>query len=120
MDSLLSSIEKYFDNLIVVFGCGGDRDRGKRSKMLKTAIKYSSKVIFTSDNIRHETFEEIYEDSKKDNKLDSVIAIKDRKKAIIKASDMLNKDDCLVVLGKGHEQFQEIEGEFINLSLIHI
>ena len=116
MDSLLSSIEKYFDNLIVVFGCGGDRDRGKRSKMLKTAIKYSSKVIFTSDNIRHETFEEIYEDSKKDNKLDSVIAIKDRKKAIIKASDMLNKDDCLVVLGKGHEQFQEIEGEFINYS----
>ena len=116
MDSLLSSIEKYFDNLIVVFGCGGDRDKGKRSKMLKTAIKYSSKVIFTSDNIRHEAFEEIYEDSKKDNKLDSVIAIKDRKKAIIKASDMLNKDDCLVVLGKGHEQFQEIEGEFINYS----
>ena len=51
--------------------------------MLKSAIENSSKVIFTSDNVRNETFEQIFNDAKKGNKLETVIVIKDRKEAII-------------------------------------
>ena len=112
----LNSIEKYFDNLITIFGCGGDRDIDKRSKMLKSAIENSSKVIFTSDNVRNETFEKIFNDAKKGNNLESVIAIKNRKEAILQGSKMIKKKDCLVILGKGHEQFQEADGRQIKYS----
>ena len=112
----LNSIGKYFDNLIVVFGCGGNRDKEKRSKMLKNAIDASAKVIFTSDNVRNETFEKIFDDAKKGNRLDKVISIKDRKEAIIQGSKMITDKDCLVILGKGHEQYQEINGSLIKYS----
>ena len=112
----LNSIEKYFDNLITIFGCGGDRDREKRSKMLKSAIENSSKVIFTSDNVRNETFEKIFNDAKKGNNLETVIAVKNRKEAILLGSKMINEKDCLVILGKGHEQFQEVDGRQIKYS----
>ena len=112
----LNSLKKNFDNLILVFGCGGDRDKEKRSKMLKSAIENSSKVIFTSDNLRTETFEEIFDDAKQGNKLDSVITVKDRKQAIMLGSKMITNKDCLVILGKGHEQFQEVNGNFIKYS----
>ena len=112
----LNSIEKYFDNLITIFGCGGDRDIEKRSKMLKSAIENSSKVIFTSDNVRNETFEKIFNDAKKGNNLESVIAIKNRKEAILQGTKMIKGKDCLVILGKGHEQFQEVDGRQIKYS----
>ena len=112
----LNSIEKYFDNLIAVFGCGGDRDRKKRSKMLRSAIENSSKVIFTSDNLRNETFEQIFNDAKEGNKLETVIAIENRKEAILQGTKMIGKKDCLVILGKGHEQFQEKEGSYIKYN----
>jgi len=114
--NFLNSIEEYFENLIVVFGCGGDRDKDKRSKMLKSAIENSSKVIFTSDNLRDETFEKIFEDAKEGNNLDSVIKIRDRKEAIMHGTQIITNKDCLVVLGKGHEQFQEIKGSFVEYS----
>ena len=84
--------------------------------MLKNAIDGSSKVIFTSDNVRDETFEKIFDDAKKGNRLDKVISIKDRKEAIIQGSKMITDKDCLVILGKGHEQYQEINGSLIKYS----
>ena len=113
---LLNSVKKYFDNLVVVFGCGGNRDKTKRSKMLGQAIKSSTKVIFTSDNSRNESFNNIFEDSKVGNKLDNVIAIEDRKEAIIYGSKLLGKNDCMIILGKGHEETQEIAGKFLHHS----
>ena len=115
-EMLLSSVSKFFKNLVIVFGCGGDRDVFKRSDMLKKAIKYSSNVIFTSDNSRGENFKDILKDAKKGNKLETVIIIEDRKEAIIRGSKLINKDDCLVILGKGHEETQEINGEIFHHS----
>ena len=105
--NFLSSIKDHYQNLIVVFGCGGDRDKSKRSMMLKAALKNSSKVIFTSDNSRSEDFENIFTDAAQDNNIDNVVKIKDRKKAIIYASEILSQKECLVILGKGHEETQE-------------
>jgi UDP-N-acetylmuramyl-tripeptide synthetase len=112
----LSSIKNYFDNLIIVFGCGGDRDKKKRPKMLKAAIENGKKVIFTSDNSRFESFQKIYLDAINNNIENKVIAIEDRKEAIIQGSLMLEKNDCLVVLGKGHEDTQEINGRKVHFS----
>ena len=116
IEFILKSLSNYFDNLVVVFGCGGNRDKNKRSKMLRSAIENSTNVIFTSDNLRNETFEDIFIDAKGDNKLDSVIAIEDRREAIIQGTKMIKNNDCLVVLGKGHENFQETNSNFIKFS----
>ena len=97
-------------------GCGGDRDKLKRSKMLKAALQNSSEVIFTSDNSRTESFNNIFEDSKKGNDLDKVTSIEDRKKAIIYGSELIKEKDCLVILGKGHEVTQDIGGEIKHFS----
>ncbi len=92
-------------------GCGGDRDKSKRSKMLSAAIKSSSKIFFTSDNSRSEDFELIFEDAIKNNDIENIVKIKDRKEAIIHASKRISKNDCLVILGKGHEETQEEKDE---------
>ena len=107
INNFLSSIKDHYQNLIVVLGCGGDRDKSKRSMMLKAALKSSSKVIFTSDNSRSEDFENIFIDAADDNNIDNVVKIKDRKKAIIYAAGILSHKECLVILGKGHEETQE-------------
>ena len=90
---------------------GGNRDKLKRPDMLKKAIKYSSQVVFTSDNSRDEEFKEILKDASEGNNLDNVIAIEYRKEAIIHASKLLKDKDCLVILGKGHEEIQEENGK---------
>ncbi len=113
---LLISMKNYFDNLVVVFGCGGDRDKSKRSEMLKVAIKNSSKVIFTSDNSRSESFEEIFKDASHNNVSDEVIVIEDRKEAIIHGSKLIGDNDCMLILGKGHEENQEKKGKVIPFS----
>ena len=103
----LSSIKNQYDNLIVIIGCGGGRDKSKRSKMLSAAIRDSSKVIFTSDNSRSEDFEDIFKDAVKNNNIENVVKIKDRKQAIIFGTKEISNNDCLVILGKGHEETQE-------------
>ena len=112
----LSSLEKYFENLVVVFGCGGNRDKSKRSEMLKIAIKHASKVIFTSDNSRDEGFDDIYQDAIENNTLEKVIPIRDREKAIIHGSTLIGENDCLAILGKGHEEIQEENGKILFFS----
>ena len=109
--TVLSSLKEFFENLIVVYGCGGNRDKSKRSKMLSIASEHCAQVIFTSDNSRTESFNNILADSKKGNDLDKVISIEDRKKAIIHGSELIKEKDCLLILGKGHEVTLEIGGE---------
>jgi len=115
-ETFLSATKDYFENLITVFGCGGNRDKLKRPDMLKKAIKYSSQVVFTSDNSRDEEFKEILKDASEGNNLDNVIVIEERKEAIIYASKLLKDKDCLVILGKGHEVTQEINGKISHFS----
>jgi UDP-N-acetylmuramyl-tripeptide synthetase len=112
----LSSIKDYFSSIVIVFGCGGERDKKKRPEMLKIAIKNAREVIFTSDNSRSEDFKQIFADSLKGNEGKKVIVIEDRKEAIIHGSNLIGDNDCLVILGKGHEQTQEINGKTFYFS----
>jgi UDP-N-acetylmuramoyl-L-alanyl-D-glutamate--2,6-diaminopimelate ligase len=114
--NILKPINQEFKGIITLFGCGGDRDKEKRPLMLKTALKYSETVIFTSDNNRSESFESIVGDAVNGNSSEGIKIIKDRKKAIIKGCKLLTKDKCLLILGKGHEEIQEENGESFYFS----
>ncbi|MDE7305259.1 MAG: UDP-N-acetylmuramoyl-L-alanyl-D-glutamate--2,6-diaminopimelate ligase [Alistipes sp.] len=98
--------------LLVVCGCGGDRDRTKRPEMAAIAVKYASTAIFTSDNPRHESPEAI---------LDEMVAgldpatrylrIADRAEAIRTAAMLSRPGDIILVAGKGHEDYQIVGDE---------
>ncbi|MCA6073928.1 UDP-N-acetylmuramoyl-L-alanyl-D-glutamate--2,6-diaminopimelate ligase [Fulvivirga sedimenti] len=101
------------EQVITVVGCGGDRDKGKRPLMASIACKYSDKVILTSDNPRNEDPLEILKDmqagvSPADYKKTVVLA--DREEAIKTACMMSQSGDIILVAGKGHEKYQEING----------
>ncbi|SFP56060.1 UDP-N-acetylmuramoyl-L-alanyl-D-glutamate--2,6-diaminopimelate ligase [Hydrogenimonas thermophila] len=95
----------------VVFGAGGDRDRSKRPAMGRAAASIAKKVYITSDNPRSEDpakiIDEIAEGIKEKDKIEKIV---DRKEAIKKAIDELEDGEVLLVLGKGDEAFQEING----------
>ena len=101
--NILSELANSFNEIIVVFGCGGDRDKTKRPKMMKTAQDFASKVFFTSDNNRYESFSSIALDAMQGNNHTCTEIIEDRKEAIRSAMQYLNKENILVILGKGHE-----------------
>jgi len=98
----------------VVFGAGGDRDRSKRPAMGRAAVSIAKKVYLTSDNPRSEDpskiIDEIAEGIKEKDKVEKII---DRKEAIKKAIDELEDGEVLLVLGKGDEVYQEINGKKI-------
>lgn len=101
------------ETVITIVGCGGDRDRAKRPLMAKIACSMSDKVILTSDNPRSEKPEDIIEEMKKG--LDAAdakktISITDRKEAIRTACIMAKPGDIILLAGKGHEKYQEING----------
>lgn len=101
------------EQVITVVGCGGNRDASKRPLMASIACKMSDKVVFTSDNPRDEDPQKIIEDMKggvspADYKKTVVLA--DREEAIKTACLMAGAKDIILVAGKGHEKYQEIEG----------
>jgi murE/murF fusion protein len=111
--------DKIKGRLIIVFGCGGDRDSSKRSLMTKEALKYCDKIYLTSDNPRNESLKKIFEDMKKGilkKNLEGVLTINNRKEAIEKAMDDLKAGDILLVAGKGHENYQIIKNKKIPFS----
>lgn len=109
-------IEKVLDalknhNLIVVFGAGGDRDKTKRPLMAKMVEHFTSKIIVTSDNPRTENPNDIINDIMAGfEKKEFVIIEADRKKAIVKALNLAKNGEYVVILGKGDEEYQEING----------
>jgi UDP-N-acetylmuramoyl-L-alanyl-D-glutamate--2,6-diaminopimelate ligase len=110
----INSIRTKNEELITVVGCGGDRDKTKRPKMAHIASVLSTKVIFTSDNPRSEVPETIIEDMEKGveaQNFKKTLSITDRKQAIRTACQMANPNDIILIAGKGHETYQEIEGE---------
>lgn len=96
--------------IITVFGCGGDRDRTKRPKMGAVAAELSDFVIITSDNPRTENPVEIIKGIIKGIKKDNYTVQSDRSSAIKQAVSMAETGDTLLVAGKGHEDYQEING----------
>jgi UDP-N-acetylmuramoyl-L-alanyl-D-glutamate--2,6-diaminopimelate ligase len=111
--STINSIRKKNQNLITVFGCGGDRDRSKRPLMTNVACKLSSQVIITSDNPRNENISDIISDMLtgiSEQNIEKTIVINDRKQAIKTAFKLAKSSDIILVAGKGHEKFQEISG----------
>ena len=111
LEKILSSVKIYTKGRVIsVFGCGGDRDKNKRPMMGEVSGRVADYTIITSDNPRTEDPEEIVkeveEGIKKTNaKYECIV---DRVEAIKKAISMANKRDIIVLAGKGHEQYQEI------------
>ena len=104
----------------VFFGCGGDRDREKRPLMGKIAENYSDKMWIVPDNPRTEKINDINNEIIKDLKGTNFQFFKDRGKALRMAIGELSSKDILVVLGKGREDYQEINGKKIYYSDIDI
>ncbi|MBQ5888717.1 MAG: UDP-N-acetylmuramoyl-L-alanyl-D-glutamate--2,6-diaminopimelate ligase [Bacteroidaceae bacterium] len=100
-------------NIITVVGAGGNRDKGKRPLMAAEAAKASDRVILTSDNPRNEEPQDIINDmlaGLSDEMKRKTISIVDRREAIRTACALAQKGDVVVVAGKGHENYQEIQG----------
>jgi UDP-N-acetylmuramoyl-L-alanyl-D-glutamate--2,6-diaminopimelate ligase len=101
------------EKVITIVGCGGNRDAEKRPKMAAIACRYSNQVILTSDNPRFEDPLDILDQMRKgvpplDYKKTTVIA--DRREAIFKAGLEANPEDIILIAGKGHENYQDIQG----------
>ena len=116
LENILKSIKNNsFKKIILVFGCGGDRDKGKRKEMAKIAEKYADHSLITSDNSRNENPKDIIEDISKHFDQEPIKII-DRKEAICEAIKMADKGDLVVIAGKGHEEYQEIGNKKIYFS----
>lgn len=119
-DAVTKVIEAYNEvkknKVITIIGCGGDRDPIKRPIMGEIATRLSDYVIFTDDNPRTEDPNKIMQDILSGVTKNNYEVIQDRKKAIKKGIDMLEKDDILLILGKGHENYQIIGREKIHLN----
>ncbi|MDX1542443.1 MAG: UDP-N-acetylmuramoyl-L-alanyl-D-glutamate--2,6-diaminopimelate ligase [Christiangramia sp.] len=110
----INSIRTKNEELITVVGCGGDRDKTKRPKMGHIASALSSKVIFTSDNPRTEDPDKIIEEVEagvEPQNFKKTMSVTNRKQAIKTACQMAGENDIILIAGKGHETYQEVNGE---------
>ena len=113
-ENVLHSIaELKYNKIITVFGCGGNRDVSKRAPMGKIAEKYSDEVVITSDNPRTENLNKIIDDILIGFQNNNHIVIPDRNDALRYAINNMKRDSILLVLGKGVENYQEVNGEKI-------
>ena len=106
--------------IYTILGCGGNRDREKRKDMGKIAAMYSDYVIFTSDNPRFEDPLEILNDMTCQLNVKNFEIIENREKAIQKGVQITQKNDILLVLGKGHEDYQIIKDKKIHFDDVEI
>jgi UDP-N-acetylmuramoyl-L-alanyl-D-glutamate--2,6-diaminopimelate ligase len=110
--STLSAVKDASQKLTVVFGAGGDRDSAKRPEMAKVAELFADKVIVTSDNPRTENPDVIIADIIAGfDKLDKVSSVTNRKDAIERATSEAKSNEIILIAGKGHEDYQEINGQ---------
>ena len=109
LEKVLGSLRRLQpDRIILVFGCGGNRDNVKRSKMGEAAARFADVIILTNDNPRGEEPTRIVKDIQRGIKNKIVDIVLDRKKAIYQGIRMLKKGDLLLIAGKGHETYQII------------
>jgi UDP-N-acetylmuramoyl-L-alanyl-D-glutamate--2,6-diaminopimelate ligase len=100
--------------LYTIVGCGGDRDKTKRPKMAHIASSLSSKVIFTNDNPRTEDPEQIISEMEQGvsaENFNKTLSITSRAQAIKTACQMAKTKDIILIAGKGHETYQEVNGD---------
>ena len=111
LSTVLRGVRAHAKNhLWVVFGCGGDRDRGKRPEMGAVASALADRIVLTDDNPRSESGDDIIQEILVGIEQPETLIIRDRRKAIIHALNEMGPDDFLVVAGKGHETTQEVAG----------
>ncbi len=112
LNVVLQSLKKLTKGkLILVFGCGGDRDKGKRSIMTKIAVKFADQIIITNDNPRFENPKTIINDmiaEINNENLKKIKKIESREQAIKSSIDIIKPHDILLIAGKGHENYQII------------
>ena len=108
------------NSIHILFGCGGNRDKIKRPEMGKIAEEFSEKLWITSDNPRYENIKNINSDIIKEMVRNNFEIINDRGIALSKAINEINNGDLLLVLGKGRENFQDIEGKKFPYSDVEI
>ena len=109
----INSIRSHQEQLITIIGCGGNRDNTKRPKMADIACRLSNRAIFTSDNPRTENPEAILDEMEKgvsSTDYRKKLRITNRREAIKTAVSLAQKNDIILIAGKGHEQYQEING----------
>ena len=113
LETVLINIKEQFplSKICLVFGCGGDRDKGKRFKMGEIASKYADKIYLTDDNPRSENPQKIRNEIKKGIKNKNVEEVSERKKVIIKCINNLCSGDIAIIAGKGHETTQDYNGK---------
>ena len=107
------------ENVITVVGCGGDRDKTKRPKMANIASQLSGQAIFTSDNPRTEDAQIIIDEMEagvSPENYKKTLSILDRRQAIKTACQMATDNDIILVAGKGHETYQETNGERVDFD----
>jgi len=116
LEKVLSTIKKLRrskEQILTVVGCGGDRDKRKRPIMAEVAVRYSDQVILTADNPRSENPESIIREMEEGIPTDhknKVLSITNREQAIRTACKLARPGDFVLVAGKGHEKYQEING----------
>jgi len=113
MENILSALSQSYSDILLIFGCGGERDKEKRPKMMEVAENYAKKIIFTSDNNRGETFQRIAEDATGKSKFKNLTVVQSRQDAIMQGLVSLTNQNILVILGKGHERIMEEGGNKI-------
>ncbi len=109
----IDAIRRPTQQLITVVGCGGDRDKTKRPEMAQIGAKGSDKLVLTSDNPRTEQPESILDDMEAGlsaEQLSHTVRITDRRQAIRTACMMAREGDIILIAGKGHETYQEVNG----------
>ena len=122
-DKVLSTIKKLIGkekNIYVLFGCGGDRDNSKRNEMGKIAASFAEKLWITPDNPRFENIDKINFEITKELNGDKYEIFNDREVGLKKAISEMKRGDTLVVLGKGREDYQDVEGNKLEYSDIEI
>jgi UDP-N-acetylmuramoyl-L-alanyl-D-glutamate--2,6-diaminopimelate ligase len=120
LDNVLSSLRPLTEGrLIVLFGCGGDRDRLKRARMAKVAARWADQIIVTSDNPRTEDPNQIIREIKEGfttDQLSKVYTELDRRQAIAYALEEAGPGDIVLLAGKGHENYQIIGKEKLDFD----
>ncbi len=112
LERALKSLKLHCQNkLLLVFGCGGDRDQGKRLQMGQIATQWADKVVLTDDNPRYENAEKIIDDILAGCQHQKVNVIKDREAAIRETIKTASARDLVLIAGKGHEDYQDQQGK---------